>query len=147
VLQLLRTIGHKQSWLTAEPIGLTTSSMAIAARDGSVSRGSNYRDWRFQTIARNYRGQYFEIWEQLPTKRAMWCLQRSYFHLFRFNPNAHKDIEILALHCDPNEPGKEFRLSYKRVPHLHFREAQEPISKAHFALDAGGYLAKNLASS
>jgi hypothetical protein len=54
------------------------------------------------------------------------------------------EYELLALHCDPEEPDGE-RAVYKRGPHVHISIAEPPVKDAHIAL-ARGHLDEVLAN-
>jgi hypothetical protein len=41
----------------------------------------------------------------------------------------------LALHCDPNEPSSQKHYLYKAGPHVHMSTAQDPLHRAHIALN------------
>ena len=52
---------------------------------------------------------------------------------------ADDEKELLALHCDPNEPDDADVLKhalYKRGPHIHVSASEQPLPHSHFALNA-----------
>ena len=106
------------------------------------------RDWRFTTRVRKIRGSYWERWVPTTEKRKSYYLSQAYLQLYLRETSADDESELMALHCDPNEPDDSGLLAhavYKRGPHLHIRSAAEPLPHAHFALNAG-HLAEVLKS-
>jgi hypothetical protein len=151
VQTLLRPIAKKQSSSFRGPDCLqgplpkgSMRQFIIAAHDGSGRSIIDYKQFVFSTITPDYLGQYYEIWDQIQGKQDDWCLNRAYFHLIEFNRNTRKPNELLALHCDPNEPDDAEHAIYKRVPHIHVVETRFPISRAHFSLDCEGHFLKNI---
>jgi hypothetical protein len=108
---------------------------------------SVYRDWRFATIAQNFRGMYFERWMRIDEgNREFWYLDRAYLTLYQITDKRFGvEKEFLSLHCDPNEPDG-LHAMYKRGPHLHVSAAEEPIPHAHIALNIG-YIESVLSST
>ena len=152
VQTLLRPITKKQSPSFRGPDCLqgpltkgSTKQFVIAAHDGSGCSIIDYDKFRFFTITPDYFGQYFEILEQIRGKKDDWCLNRDHFHLYEINRNNNREeIELLALHCDTNDPDGSEHAIYKRVPHIHVVETRYPISRAHFSLDCEGHFLKSI---
>ncbi|HWF67920.1 MAG TPA: hypothetical protein VN670_11470 [Acidobacteriaceae bacterium] len=44
-------------------------------------------------------------------------------------------MEIVALHCDPNEARAERHYRYKAGPHIHMSTAVDPLHHAHIGLN------------
>jgi hypothetical protein len=100
----------------------------------------DYRDWRFKTITYGIRGSYFELWKPSDEKRHRYYLDRAYLSLYLQVKALDREKELLALHCDPNEPDDAGELKhalYKRGPHIHVSAAEDPLPHSHFALNAG----------
>ncbi len=108
-------------------------SFILGISDGKES-GSNFREWRFQTINDSIRGCYFEVW--INYKKDNYFLERSYLHLYKFNESESED-EYVLLHCDASEPDNSEHSIYKQSPHLHIEVAPYPLKKAHIALYNG----------
>ena len=97
-------------------------------------------DWRFTTIVRGVRAGYYERWIASDEKRKKYYLDRSYLHLYRSGTDELSEREILALHCDPNEPDDTGELKhaiYKRGPHVHVTAFDQPLPHSHFAHNLG----------
>ena len=101
----------------------------IAAHDGPIPAGGNYRSWYFRTAIDGLRGQYFEVWREAG---QLFTLSQAYLHLYRIGANAAELDEIVALHSDPADTNK-----YKIGPHIHVALAEHPLPRCHFALDLG----------
>ena len=78
---------------------------------------------------------YFELWRGYGSNS--WYLDRAYLSVFQVDPSTHTEVEIVCLHCDPNEPDHAEHALYKKGPHLHVRTADYPVSRAHIALNRG----------
>jgi hypothetical protein len=96
-----------------------------------------YRDWRFSTYRREFRCNYFEIWEPLGERSDRYVMNRAYFTLFRVSGRPLKEYDVVALHADPILGDDEAHVLYKRGPHLHVISAGDPLSHAHIALNKG----------
>lgn len=125
------------------------NEIVIAVHSGSRPV-TDPREWRFTTPVLRMRGAYFERWVPNTEKRKDYHLLQAYLHLYWRERGEHRDqeSEILALHCDPNEPNDEGLTNharYKRGPHIHVVAARQPLPHAHFALNAG-HLSEVLAS-
>jgi hypothetical protein len=98
------------------------------------------REWRFTTPIRKIRGSYWERWAPSSEKRTRYYLEQAYLQLYRRDAVEDDEHELLALHCDPNEPddsGEITHAIYKRGPHIHVMTAQQPLPHSHFALNMG----------
>jgi hypothetical protein len=98
------------------------------------------RDWRFTTPVSRLRGSYWERWVPTNEKRKRYYLEQAYLHLYWRASVANDEHEVLALHCDPNEPddpGPLTQAIYKRGPHIHVMTASQPLPHSHFALSLG----------
>lgn len=115
----------------------------FGAYDGSY-RGGLARDWRFATIAGRVYANYYERWIAIPGTRGSLCLSQAYLTIYQKESSTDEE-ELLALHCDPEEPDGESSI-YKRGPHLHISIAGPPIGDAHIAL-ARGHLDDVLANA
>jgi hypothetical protein len=99
-------------------------------------------DWRFTTFVPSIRGAYHERWTPFDEKKKRYQLERAYLHLYRRKTApSSQEIEIVALHCDPNEPDEPDgyqgvkHARYKRGPHIHVTAADQPIPHSHLALN------------
>jgi hypothetical protein len=100
---------------------------------------TDYREWRFNTISSAVRGGYFERWIPADENRTKYYLDRSYLHLYWQSERHGDESELMALHCDPNEPedtGELRHSHYKRGPHVHVIASQQPLPHSHFALNS-----------
>jgi hypothetical protein len=98
------------------------------------------REWRFTTPIRSMRGSYWERWIPVNEKRSQYYLEQAYLHLYWRATAVDDEHELLALHCDPNEPddsGPMAHAIYKRGPHIHVMAASQPLPHSHFALNIG----------
>jgi hypothetical protein len=96
-------------------------------------------DWRFSTMVQGIRGGYHERWIAADEKRQRFYIERAYLHLYRRRADESDETEILALHCDPNEPADSGVLKhavYKRGPHIHVTASEQPFPHSHIALNA-----------
>lgn len=124
--------------------GLAGSGIKIVGAHQGDSSGSSYRDWRFRTFVNDYRCMYYELWKADNGGRNFYLINM-YLSLFRIDRTNHKEVELLALHCDPEEPNDSIHAKYKRGPHIHVSAAESPIPNAHIALTCG-YLESILSS-
>ena len=115
--------------------GMYHGGKAVAAHDGLAS-GSDYRDWRFWTSARDLLCQYFELWRPSQGGRCL-LLHRAYLNVFWLNRQTHSTEELVCVHCDPGDASQEPTCRYKRGPHLHVMKAEEPLPHCHFPLNLG----------
>lgn len=96
-------------------------------------------DWRFSTVVRGIRGAYHERWIAVDEKRQRFYIERAYLHLYRRRDDEADETEIMAMHCDPNEPDDSGVLNhavYKRGPHIHVTVSEQPFPHSHIALNA-----------
>jgi hypothetical protein len=91
-------------------------------------------EWRFPTRIANIRASYHERWIPTDYRRRNLFLERAYLHLFIRGPE-RTEKQILALHCDPNEPESERHFRYKAGPHVHMSTAGDPLHRSHIALN------------
>jgi hypothetical protein len=77
---------------------------------------------------------YFERW-RITLLRDAAFLDRAYLSLYRKGLDIDVEDEVLALHCDPNEPDGAEHAVYKQGPHLHLMKAEFPGPDAHIALN------------
>lgn len=106
---------------------------ALSAHDGSGG-GDNFNTWYFRTYAKNILAQYYELWKpgDQPGKLKLW---RAYLHLVIDNRTTQNYDKLVAIHCDPYDDCDEPLRSYKRGPHLHVENAEQPIPNSHFPLN------------
>ena len=90
--------------------------------------------WRFQTRISQIRASYYERWIPTDFRHQQWFLERAYLHIYARRSNNYEQ-EILALHCDPNEPQSERHFRYKAGPHIHMPTAEHPLQHSHIALN------------
>jgi hypothetical protein len=77
---------------------------------------------------------YFELWRLTTPDQA--CLDKAYLSLFRsVREHIDQEQELMALHCDPNEPDHAEHAVYKQGPHLHLCTSEIPGRHAHIALN------------
>lgn len=134
VRQLLQPLARQSTGPAWQP-KVIRGDYIIGTHDGSPPQ-SDYREWRFSTVAPKIRAMYFERWRS--TDRKLWHLDRAYLNLFKLNEIMHSEEELLCLHCDPNEPEGAPHASYKIGPHLHVKGgAPKPFPSAHIALNIG----------
>jgi hypothetical protein len=112
--------------------------VSLAAFSGPRPVSDSIDLWRFTTRVPTLRGSYFERWLPVNERRKRYFLDRGYLHLYVSTRMGAEPTEkqILALHCDPNEPEASKHWRYKRGPHLHISVAESPIPHSHFALNA-----------
>jgi hypothetical protein len=114
------------------------SEIMIGVHSGARPQFS-VTDWRFSTVVRGIRAAYHERWVAVDEKRQRFYIERSYLHLYRRTDNEPDDAEIIAMHCDPNEPDDTGVLKhavYKRGPHIHVTASEQPFPHSHIALNA-----------
>jgi hypothetical protein len=118
--------------------------IVLASFSGSQPPSDSIRDWRFATQVPYLWGSYLERWVPVDTKARHYFLDRAYLHLYRRSHlEGMSENEILALHCDPNEPDEPSdhhglkHARYKRGPHIHVPTAEQPMPHSHIALNLG----------
>jgi hypothetical protein len=126
--------------------------VVLGSFSGSQPSSDFVRDWRFATPVAGLWGSYFERWIPADTKEKYYYLDRAYLHLYWLaGAQDVSEREILALHCDPNEPEEPANhpglkhSRYKRGPHIHVSTAEQPMPHSHIALNLG-HLPEVLAS-
>jgi hypothetical protein len=107
----------------------------IVVAVSEIKRGrDDYRAWFFKTAADGVLGQYFEAWA-MGADESQWRLSQACLHLFRAAGPREDPSEVLALHCEPKETAENFMARLKRGPHVHLKQADGPLGKAHFPLN------------
>lgn len=133
---LLPISGSNRVWSSSVSQG---NEIMIGVHSGRKP-DADVRDWRFTTPVLHIRGSYFERWIPGDEKRINYYLDRAYLHLYWRQDAADEETELLALHCDPNEPddtGILKQATYKRGPHIHVSASEQPLPHSHFALNMG----------
>ena len=113
------------------------SEVVIGVHSGSPP-DDRPTEWRFSTIVQGIRAGYHERWMATDEKRKRFYMERSYLHLYRRRLNESEEREMIALHCDPNEPddsGLRKHATYKRGPHIHVTASDQPLPHSHIALN------------
>jgi hypothetical protein len=111
-----------------------TQSFIFGAFDGTSPTTSRYKDWRFKTIDTSFKASYFEIWNK--DSKDKFILHLAYLTIYK--GSRENEEEVLALHCDPNEPKASKIHKYKSGPHIHIKHSkEEKFSKAHISLNIG----------
>ncbi len=108
----------------------------LSAYLGTEPSDPNPEQWRFPTRVPHIRASYHERWVPTDFRQEKFFLERAYLHLFIRRDERIED-EILALHCDPNEPASSRHYRYKAGPHVHMSTAEDPLHHTHIALNAG----------
>jgi hypothetical protein len=114
------------------------SEVMIAVHTGDAPE-FDVTDWRFSTVVRGIRAAYHERWIAVDEKRQRFYIERAYLHLYRRRADESDEREIVALHCDPNEPDDSGVLKhavYKRGPHIHVTASEQPFPHSHIALNS-----------
>ncbi len=114
------------------------SAVTIGVHSGPRPQAS-IPDWRFTTFVHGVRAAYHERWIPVDEKRKRFFIERAYLHLYRRRQSEQEETEIVALHCDPNEPedsGDMKHAVYKRGPHIHLTASEQPFPHSHIALNA-----------
>lgn len=133
---MLNILSGTRNRLSCGRVSLGTSSIIIGAHAGSTTQ-LDYRMWRFPTLVSSLKGNYFEQWLDVGNNNS-WYLEKAYFHIYKYYNQTEKEKEIIALHCDPNEPidpQYKHRHRYKCGPHIHVTVTPTPMHKTHFALN------------
>lgn len=108
---------------------------AIAAHSGNVTN-TPYRDWLFPTLCPSLVCRYHELWRLGKKNRLI--LHQANLTLLKRNSETHGLDGILCVHCEPLLAGSQHTDNYKRGPHLHVTNAQDPIPGCHFLLTVVG---------
>jgi hypothetical protein len=110
---------------------LLNRQTALVAHLGQEPSEPDPDQWRFPTRVPLIRASYYEIWQ--PVGQGF-CLNRAYLHLY-VRKDQREEKQILALHCDPNELPSQKHYLYKAGPHVHMSAAEDPLHRAHIALN------------
>lgn len=129
-INIFSTIAHRNR--NIQVMNFSIRGNLIFAIADAWESGQNFTDWRFQTISKNIRASYHEIWND--HGKGKYFLERSYFHLYILVEEDFKEEEYILLHCDASEPAASIHSIYKQSPHIHVKAAPHPIPKAHIAL-------------
>src|SRR5262245_6538806 len=121
IQKLLRPITRTASGPAWSRIPLSPASLVLAMYDGARPSGQ-YRDWRFAVDARRHHGMYFEAWRR--DGRGRYILEKAYLHVYERTQAS--EIEVIALHCDPDLKADAEHAKYKRGPHIHMTCASAP---------------------
>lgn len=132
VVRMLQPITQRRGGPAWAPKSIGTSTIVIATHDGSPPV-SEYRDWRFATVASGFNAMYHERWSR--RDKNLWELERAYLNIYKHS--GVDEIEFLCLHCDPLETDTAPHARYKQGPHLHVSIAGEPIKHSHLAIHGG----------
>lgn len=116
------------------PRSLQAGGLELGVHDDARPNGP-VTDWRFSTKSSRIRANYHERWGPVSGESRMLHLERAYLTIYQ-SASPAQEIELLALHCEPNEPDSDGAI-YKRGPHIHIVAAQDPIPRAHIALTRG----------
>jgi hypothetical protein len=108
------------------------SELVIATFDGTKS--GNYRDWFFRTPVLDILAQYFEEWTADPTL-SRWELRQACLHIVRMTGPRQPPLEVLAVHCEPAVTGNSVKDRLKKGPHVHLKQAGDPLAHAHIPLN------------
>src|SRR5215475_9213787 len=101
ICQMLTPLAGK-SRLAYEVV--SSRSMVVIGVHSGTRPEFGVTDWRFSTVVRGIRGGYHEHWIAVDEKRQRFYIERAYLHLYRRRAGESDETEILAMHCDPNEP-------------------------------------------
>jgi hypothetical protein len=110
-------------------------SAALSATD---SADPNPDQWRFATRIPGIRASYHEVWLPTDFRQGDFYLDRAYLSLY-IRRDERTEEEILALHCDPNEPASSKHYRYKVGPHIHMTTVEDPLPHTHLALNAANF--------
>ena len=135
IKKMLRPLVSPQAVLAVE-IPERNPFMTMAVLSGRKVL-NHYRDWRFNTYVDGIRAGYYERWGPIDASRRRYYFERAYLHLFHRTGTLRDAAEsqILALHCDPNEPLTAPHARYKLGPHVHVSAAASPLDESHIALN------------
>ena len=92
-----------------------------------------------------YNARYFELWNALTSGRE-WALDRAYLHVFLIDRETRQEIELIAVHADPNNTDADPLQTIRRGPHLHVKRLESWLQRAHFSLTLG-YVDRAVASA
>ena len=144
---LLSSVVRNHSSLKCKQVSSGNNQYVISTYEGSSPPGIDYRSWRFKTTKDKLRASYFEIWRPDDPEQSNWYLFRAYLTIFEINQADRTEKELVALHCDPDEPSDAPHAKYKQGPHLHMLSAADPLQHSHIALNSPRYLHSNVLAS
>ena len=136
IKELLSPILGRTNYFLGHRVPRVSSGRVIyCANDGPLDHQIGFQESRFATFHKNFRASYVEIWDTVDGKNQFFHLFQSYLHIYFFDKENKIDepMQILCLHCDPEESG--ISSQYKKGPHFHILPAQQPIPHWHIALD------------
>lgn len=133
VARLLRRIAPPAQRIACRPRWLDRH-IVLCAYVGAEPTDPNPDEWRFPTRIPEVRACYYERWLPTDFRRIKLYLDQAYLHLF-VRGDHRSEKQILALHCDPNEAESSRHFRYKAGPHVHMSTAQDPLHRAHIALN------------
>lgn len=113
-----------------------TNEFILGAVSQNMSSSGPTKDWRFKTKTDGFYANYTEKWIRLQGA-SEWNLVYSYLTLY--NGPLVSGKEVLALHCDPNEPKNSKFYKYKCGPHMHIHHTDDIVKSAHIALNLSNY--------
>ena len=105
----------------------------ILAACQKMETGISFEEWQFDTLAKNFWCQYYELWRPISQTDKRF-LERIYLNILHLNSD-HDFEKVISIHCDPDEKGPEPQSSYKRGPHLHIQKSESPLNRCHFPLN------------
>lgn len=127
IKSLLEPIGGSR--IAAHQIEPTPNSITFGVLNGSKTTSAS-KDWIFKTRNEDLVGNYREKWNRKENNYSL-CFVYLTIH------DKESKKEILALHCDPEEPINSKYFKYKCGPHMHV--AGTRISDAHIALNLSNH--------
>lgn len=144
---LLSSVVRNHKSLRCKQVSGGNNQYIISTYEGSSPSNFDYRSWRFKTIKDDLRANYFEIWRPSDPEQSNWYLFRAYLTIFAVNQVTRTEKELVALHCDPDEPDDAPHAKYKQGPHLHMLWAADPLQHSHIALNSSRYLQNGVLAS
>lgn len=136
--RLLRPLAPPKKSFFCRPRLLDRRLVLSASLTGTEPTDPDPDQWRFTTRIAGIRASYHEIWLPTDFRQKSFFLDRAYLHLF-IRRDERIEEEILALHCDPNEPASSKHYRYKAGPHIHMTTAEDPLPHTHIALNASDF--------
>ena len=144
---LLSSMVRNQRNLTCRQVSGGINQYIIGTYEGSSPPSVDYRNWRFNTTKDPLRANYFEIWRPSDLEQSNWYLFRAYLTIFEIDQVSRTEKELVALHCDPDEPNDAPHAKYKQGPHLHVLCATDPLQHSHIALNSSRHLYSDVLDS
>jgi hypothetical protein len=132
--KLLQPLIPLKQRLTCRPKTVARNNIILGVHLGSEPSESDPDLIRFATRVPTIRAAYYERWLPMDSDLRMYYLERAYLHLY-LRQGTDNEKEIIALHCDPNEPQTTPHYRYKAGPHLHMSTAPDPLPHCHIALN------------